>query len=220
MFEQIKSFLKQDDICYVLGDCADRGNDGYKIIKEVFDDDRFVYVKGNHEQLFVSAILSKERIRFQEWFINGGQFTFEDYKKDGAPNNVIEQLQSLPQIATYTNKEGITYIMTHSGYEYDLPDDARNNISNRKHFHHFDEIPENIILIHGHTPSKYLPIWGVKGKKLEFENDNNTGVVYCYNDGHKIDIDCGTVSSKFIVLYCLDDQKIIGFYESNQISIE
>ena len=37
LFKTIQEFLKDDDICYCLGDCADRGPDGWAIIKEAIN---------------------------------------------------------------------------------------------------------------------------------------------------------------------------------------
>ena len=48
---------KQDEECIIIygGDAADRGPDGYRIIKELLDDPRIVYIYGNHEDLFIKA---------------------------------------------------------------------------------------------------------------------------------------------------------------------
>ena len=215
LFKQIKKFLKNDDICYVLGDCADRGNDGYRIIREILEDERFVYIKGNHEQLFILAILEQEKKNFHNWFINGGKTTFEEFRKDGMSNELVETINNLSLSAIYTNQDGITYVMTHSGFEYESKEENRECLWNRKHFYNFDNIPKNIILVHGHTPSKYLQKWGVKGKMIGCENYKNEKPFYSYNNDQKLDIDCGAVSSKFIAIYCLDDYKAYGFYEIN-----
>lgn len=37
------------------GDACDRGKDGYKIMKELLDNPQVLYLKGNHEDLFVHA---------------------------------------------------------------------------------------------------------------------------------------------------------------------
>ena len=41
--------------CYFLGDACDRCDDGYRIITTLLSDHRFIYLKGNHEDLFVRA---------------------------------------------------------------------------------------------------------------------------------------------------------------------
>ena len=67
LFKKIKGFLHQDDVCYVLGDCADRGTKGYTIIKEVLQDGRFIYIKGNHEDLFATSILTQDTSYIECW---------------------------------------------------------------------------------------------------------------------------------------------------------
>ena len=44
LWEQIKEFLQEDDTLYVVGDCADRGKDGWKILQEVYADPRCIYL--------------------------------------------------------------------------------------------------------------------------------------------------------------------------------
>lgn len=60
----IKQFDKTGDwMAFCLGDCADRGEFGYQILKECFADSRIQMLKGNHEDLFVKAARSLERYR-------------------------------------------------------------------------------------------------------------------------------------------------------------
>ena len=63
--------FKQDPECMIVygGDACDRGTSGYQIMKELLDNPRVVYLKGNHEDLFVRA----------------AQFIARDY--DGAINS-------------------------------------------------------------------------------------------------------------------------------------
>ena len=56
IWEKIKEILKPDDTLYFLGDAADRGSDGWQIIKELLNDSRIIYLKGNHEDLLIKAI--------------------------------------------------------------------------------------------------------------------------------------------------------------------
>lgn len=214
LFKQIKSFLKSEDVCYVLGDCADRGENGYTIIKEVLDDPRFIYLKGNHEDLFSSSVLTQNSRYIQCWFQNGGVPTFEAFKKDSPPIELIKKIDQLPLAATYTNKKGTTYIMTHAGFGYETPEENRDYLWDRKHYLYEDDIPKDIVLIHGHTSARYVMSSGVEGEYLKCENCNGRTAICSYNKGHKIDIDCGTAMSKFIALYCLDDGKVYGFQDT------
>lgn len=215
LFKDIKSFLGRDDRCYVLGDCADRGEKGYKIIKEVLQDNRFIYIKGNHEDLFASSVLTQSDKYIQCWFQNGGLPTFQEFKKDSPSIELIKKIDQLPLVATYTNKKGITYIMTHAGFRYEAPEESRDYLWDREHYLYDENIPKNIVLIHGHTSARYVMGSGAKGEYLKCENCSGRRAFYSYNKGHKIDIDCGTAASNFIALYGLDDNKIYGFCEGS-----
>lgn len=213
LFNKIKKFLKADDVCYVLGDCADRGDKGYTIIKEVIADERFIYIKGNHEDLFASSVLTRRYDYMNCWFSNGGMKTFDEFKEDNPPIEFIKTINTLPLIETYTSKDGVQYIMSHAGFCYEQPDALRDYLWDRTHFYATDNIPDNIVLIHGHTPVKYLLEESVDGKQLKCENDKTKSAFYLYNNGRKLDIDCGTAFTGFIALYCLDNNKVYGFNE-------
>lgn len=51
--------FNQDQDCTVIicGDACDRGPNGYKIMRELLDNPQVVYLKGNHEDMFVKAAL-------------------------------------------------------------------------------------------------------------------------------------------------------------------
>ena len=68
IWRQIKSFLKPEDKLYYLGDAADRGPNGWKIIKELISDNRIIYIKGNHEDMLVKAM--KEYIKYDGGYCN------------------------------------------------------------------------------------------------------------------------------------------------------
>ena len=53
-WEKIKKILQPYDILYFLGDANDRGEDGWQIIKELLDDNRVIYLIGNHECMFLN----------------------------------------------------------------------------------------------------------------------------------------------------------------------
>lgn len=60
LFKQIMDYLNsldEDFSCYYLGDACDRGPDGYAIMKQLLSADphRFTYLKGNHEDMFVTS---------------------------------------------------------------------------------------------------------------------------------------------------------------------
>lgn len=109
------------------GDACDRGTDGYKIIKELLDNPRVVYLKGNHEDMFVSAALElKTKFEFVDMdreeiqdtlkhclyigdkFIhinhvlhNGGINTLTDWILDGMPLDIVKRINELPLTFNY-----------------------------------------------------------------------------------------------------------------------
>ena len=127
LFDQVLNFIDDSDIpvqIYFLGDAADRGRDGYRIMKWMLaNPDVFVYIKGNHEDLFVRSAeeflnMCKEE-GYKPWelaerfnysapmimdygidmrlhYLNGGASTFEAWLKDGCPTKIIRQLKALP----------------------------------------------------------------------------------------------------------------------------
>lgn len=216
LFRKIKDFLMPDDICYVLGDCADRGDGGINIIKEVLADKRFIYLKGNHDDMFVKTVLYKDEVCREKWLLdgNGGKTTLEQFKKDGSPIEIIKLIDNLPLTATYTNEKGTKYLMSHAGFSYNKPENERDYLWDRSHCEEIDNnIPKNTIILHGHTPQKYLyENVGIKGELLECKNTGEKAV-FVYNNGQKINIDCGTFRNKFIALYCLDTGEVYKFNE-------
>lgn len=215
LFKQIKEFLKDDDVCYVLGDCIDRGESGYRIMNEVIKDDRFIYIRGNHEEMLAAAYGRHDSSEFWLWINNGGQPTYNAMLKDDCDPETVKVVSKLPLIDTYTNVDGITFIMSHAGFSYDIEEKSRDYLWDRYHFYFHDDIPDDVIVIHGHTPCKYLRMDSKLISDLVVvsgESCNGTDGIVKYNGGRKIDIDCGTYETGFIVLYCLDDYKIYGFY--------
>lgn len=51
-----KEVFSPNDTIYFLGDAADRGPDGWEMIKTLLDDERVIYLIGNHEDMLIKAI--------------------------------------------------------------------------------------------------------------------------------------------------------------------
>ena len=49
LWDQIMKYLDPNDTLYCLGDCADRGNDGWEIIKDAIADKRVINPRWYHE---------------------------------------------------------------------------------------------------------------------------------------------------------------------------
>ena len=204
LYKQIKEFLQPDDILYCLGDCADRGPDGWKMIKEMFNDPRVIYLKGNHEDMLVKAI---REYSIDEYigrncyllFSNGGEKTLYDWIADGAYVEWASHLSKLPTVKSYYNStQDIEIVMCHAGYsnyddtipcDYDLLWDRS----------HFLDIPtkRRTLMVHGHTPIPHL------AEDLGMNDIELDGALWYSNDT-KVCIDCGAFATGMTVLLDLD----------------
>lgn len=173
LFLKIKDIVKDGDTVFFLGDAGDRGPDGWELIKLIYNDPQFIYIKGNHEDMLVNAI-KRYREKPDRWSRalqllcdNGGEKTFQDWQRDGCDYEWIDKLNNLDVHAEYKNKDDKMILMSHAGYTpwWDLehPDkittpDKFELIWDRDHLYddwdeeHFD----HHIIIHGHTPIPYI----------------------------------------------------------------
>ena len=111
------------------GDACDRGPDGYKIMNELLDNPKVIYLMGNHEDLFVKAAKQinelfnfKDRPRkdirkilrscmafdykylaIQNSIDNGGMSTLLDWIEDGKSMEFVEKIEKLPYTFSYEN---------------------------------------------------------------------------------------------------------------------
>lgn len=109
------------------GDACDRGEDGYKIMKELLNNPYVVYLKGNHEDMFAKAAreikhefdfekADRERVKktlkhtmvfnwrfaaIQDSIYNGGLTTLIDWVMDGMPMDFVERIERLPLTFSY-----------------------------------------------------------------------------------------------------------------------
>ena len=207
LFKAIQDSLQEDDICYCLGDCADRGPDGWEIIKAVIRDPRMKFIKGNHEDFLVKAMsqyYSEGRVDsdFILWMHNGGDPTYNAMLADQSAEQWIPQIRRLPVYEKYVNENGITVHLCHAGFNpkegfteniTQYPDVLlwdRNHIGSKRWSGDAKEV-----IVHGHTPTIFLcQELGIKAE---------SGAVW-YLDNHKVDIDCGTIVTQQVVLLDLD----------------
>ena len=136
LFNRIMQFIQEQDkeatIIYG-GDACDRGPEGYAIMNALLDNPQVIYLKGNHEDMFVRAaqtlltylpkgdsfdpalaffcleeFYQDETIELAIW--NGGKSTLTDWILDGAPRSFVERINDLPVIYSYEN-----YDFSHAG---------------------------------------------------------------------------------------------------------
>ena len=195
LWKQIKEFLKPEDILYVLGDCGDRGYDGWKIITEVLEHPQVIYLKGNHEDMLIRAFKPRAANDYRLLIHNGGKMTYEDACDDINKEIILKELKRLPSYQLYKSPLGHKVHLSHAGFspipyrlpvEYDL-------IWDRDHCN--EEVwtgEPNEYVVHGHTPVYYL------NEQTIFSEP------YCYCEGHKIDIDMASFYSNKAILFNLD----------------
>lgn len=75
LWKQIENFIQPEDKVFCLGDCADRGPEGWQIIKEVLATPNITYLRGNHEQFIIDE-------DFWLWTYNGGTSTIDAAESD------------------------------------------------------------------------------------------------------------------------------------------
>ena len=217
LWTAIKNYCKKDDIIFFLGDAIDRGADGIKIIQEMFNDKRVIYIQGNHENTFLEYVelgaakvlkdpQELEIIKYNECFN-----TLRDYLhlSDFDRAELVANLKEKTFIKyIYNNKEKKKIVLCHAGCnpkhingEYPIAGYIwdRNHIKTKE----WDINYEDYIVVHGHTPVQYL-------NYLIGGNINSVKVKhYCGN--HKIDIDMGCFESNKIALLNLDNFEVTYF---------
>lgn len=204
LFEQIKEFLQFDDLCYVLGDIFDRGPDGWNIFKEMVCDTRFIILKGNHEDMFVKAAQSFENGDYDDdaaLYVeaNDGWNTIEQWSSETFRKQWLREVRNLTTLQTYVNTSGKEIILTHAGFSPNQ--EKKDYLWDRTHYLKQIEIPDDVYIVHGHTPILLM------AKDMKFLDIPYTwsGHGACwYNNGHKINLDCGTAWTKEVALLDLD----------------
>lgn len=195
LLERILKYCDETDKLYFLGDAADRGPDGIKCIEALLNDNRVIYLLGNHEVMFINAY---NEVKHQEltgeidyfnsalllWFNNGGDTTWnyfqEEYNQE-QQKILINKLRHLP-FQKQLNIDNNIITLSHSG---------GGDVWDRYHIEtKLKNYQDNEYIVHGHTPtpSHYF------GQKI----DNPE--IQIYSHGHKIDIDLGTYASNRTVL--------------------
>ena len=220
-YKAIKSLLKPEDKVYFLGDAGDRGPDSWELIRHIYSDPQFIYMKGNHEDMLVAGM--KEYIHNDErtgnkhnlLVSNGGASTFYAWSclNDNIREEWMHRLDKLPYVQEYVNQDGFHIIMTHAGF---TPTYTQGNkivipyeedaLWDRHHFTNpWPVKDEKIIIVHGHTPTLCLAEYlGIPNEEIE------PGAIW-YAKNHKVCIDCGCFFTGSTCLLNLDtfDEEII-----------
>lgn len=217
LYNQIKLFLEPEDKVYFLGDANDRGKYGWELIKAIYNDPQFIYLRGNHEDMFVAAALDmlekKSTDNITLLYQNGGAKTISGWSRDGRPRDWLDKIMALPVHAEYENEDGKIILMSHAGYtpklvgdKIELPSEDyllwdRDHIFDEWDFLNF----EDYIVVHGHTPTCYLAV------DLEYPGEEIPAGAFWYDDYHKVCLDNASYHSGFSCLLNLDTLEDVVF---------
>lgn len=205
----VQERLGFNDILYFLGDATDRqGYDGgWTMLKEMLDEPRVIYLKGNHDAMLVDAFLrpnSYDAINLN--WMNGGMDTLAAANADPEAYKYIHKIKQLPTYDIYTRSDGAKVFLSHSG-STDINDEHellwnRTEYLTRQNWTGYDYV------IHGHTRAQHI--------MRDFEHANKfydlekkyavpayTGGAYWYHPW-RCTVDCGTVLSNQITLLNID----------------
>ena len=219
------------------GDANDRGPNGYNIMKQLLAANNIIYLKGNHEDMFVKAaqefkqhfpnpqfdevrleaIFKSIRIfdykyeNLQLLLANGGKQTIIDWFLDGLNTNLIDQLDSLPLTYSYKNLD-----FCHAGATYEMflsPQNYKLYLLWDRDLIHYGWTKDRIC-IHGHSPVQLL-----------FHSDSPIIYRGTFKDdltGEKINMDVGTFYSQKIYVLDCDSMSLTEFIENvdGQITIQ
>lgn len=187
IFSHMKNYMDaQEDRewrCIFLGDACDRGPNGYVIMQELLADNRFIYLKGNHEDLFVKsakrtyAIMGEEYDLAQvpiprtfseatDWIYdhagdpdirlyinNGGAPTLRDWILDKMPMSFVRKIDDLNVSCSYENFDFCHAGCRLSTWTKDEYDDNDLEEMIWSRSHFTETWAPGRFLIHGHTPS-------------------------------------------------------------------
>lgn len=219
LLEQIKEYLNEDDILYILGDSGDRGPQPWRTLKASLDDPQFVYLMGNHDLMLIDAIDQYIKMPEEERAYglgmcfyhnspmsllqyNGGMDTFHGWTNEPDRMKYYQKLRFAPLEVRLAALDGKHFIyLTHAGYSphlYNAPNPS-GMVWDREHF--YDAAAQDrSLLFHGHTPVQKLTKY-LQKHNLSYDISNG----YCiYANDTKIDIDIGACFYNKTVLVNID----------------
>ena len=223
LFEAALNIIGNDNF-FFGGDACDRGEYGYRIMKELLANPECCYIRGNHEQLFLNSAAAMLRRNIDSaldihpyekvsdepdyqaiylHFYNGGISTTTSWFLDNKSTAILEQLDHLPYAAEYKN-----FDICHAGCVTPLwrkdeqltPLDKETLMWDREHVQ-YKWPEEGRMLIHGHTP--------IDSMKSHFRCDR---APILYAAGTKLDMDGATYRKHQLFLLNLDTLETIRLY--------
>lgn len=163
----------EDDVCYVLGDVIDRGEEGIALLKWMMRQENVRLLLGNHEDMmlaceFVFSEITNESIdsldkgsleRLYLWQMNGGGDTLKALVKE-TPRVRAEILDYLKSAPLYEEVEcgGRKFVLSHSGLGNFSKDKPLSEYTpyellwTRPDYN--DTFYDDKMLVFGHTPTR------------------------------------------------------------------
>lgn len=217
LYNQIKEYINDDDILYVLGDCNDRGPYPWTTLRSVLDDEQCCLLMGNHEYMLwraadyvlntlgggIKRLLTDDTLVYslggrnnpiRMLYYNGGYDTLKQWALEPEHLKYLIKIKELPIDIELTSKNGNRIYLSHAGFN---PGDKEETVEERvwDRYHYLREcndFQKGDVLVHGHTPCQHL----IRDLELRlYGNDyiiTNEGDGCCiYNQGFKYDIDLG-----------------------------
>ena len=215
LWTAIKNYYGKNDTLIFLGDACDRGPDGIKIIQELLQDPRVIYLCGNHEKNLLEYInKGLDKVDSLDTVLierNGATETLKAFKElnDLEQKKIVNALNNLRYSYLYINKEKKNIFLSHAGIDFEQINNYTNNdlLWNREVIKEktWDNKYKHWYIVHGHTP---IPIL-LEEMSMYCDDIPRDGEVepgaYYYAKGHKIDIDCGAHFTDTTVLLNLDN---------------
>ncbi len=184
--------LKDKDLIVFLGDYIDRGEDSKNVIDFLIKlraerpKDHTIFLKGNHEALFLDYLNGKNEEIF---FINGGRKTIESYSVNGRFYLPDEHLMFFKQLLPYYETEN--YIFVHAGLKPGVSITCQRE--------------EDLLWIRGEFIFSDFNF----GKRVIFGHTSMKSFMP-YFDKNKIGIDTGAVYGGVLTAIMLPEEKIFN----------
>ena len=241
-YQEVLNVLDEDDKIYFLGDAIDRGDAGIDTFHALYNDERVIFMKGNHEDMLAQFLTRKDLIESQKEIIvyNGTDKTLESINKIPQEQRLdyAKIINAMPERLIYHSPRGHAIVLEHAGFSpFSIPHRTHDPIWDRFHFqdewdegYKFEGLnPKKTYVVHGHTPVQLLrfnfgyinkePLLLSELKEKQYWDKEQVGsykphiLNYCYN--HKFDIDMCTAVSNRIAFLDLDTFEEIYFDEEN-----
>ncbi len=167
--------LQPEDTLYILGDVIDRNPDGIRILRKIMKTPNIKMLLGNHEYMMMDALVyppsdkvdkwSRDYSKVHElrlWYQNGGDVTHEYLKhiRKDLRQEIFDYIDSLP-LNIEVEINGQKFLLIHAGIAanynepyYNYSDAREYAVWSRRS--HIEVIPDDTILIFGHTPTVNL----------------------------------------------------------------